>query len=218
MMQSAPDNPDWLIRTNFLWWKQSVTLSAFSVSPHHVIILEMVGTHLQWGLPPVFWQLDSYTEGILTHSESSERFRVARTCRPFTSCWDTSPSRLCWCPTARCRTRPWMAMPYPREPRWARKLLLEHWWESSGQKRTRVLTLNPCEFAMLLWIPISSESWRPKQSKKKMTHVCNFQVWNFVFNLHHDPRYWDKPWEFRPERFLDENGHLVAPDHINKRR
>ena len=36
--------------------------------------------------------------------------------------------------------------------------------------------------------------------------------------MHHDERYWDKPWDFIPERFLDEDGHLVTADHPNRRR
>ena len=45
-----------------------------------------------------------------------------------------------------------------------------------------------------------------------------FQVWVNAFGLHHDPRYWDEPWTFKPERFLDENGKLVTPGHLNRRR
>ncbi len=45
-----------------------------------------------------------------------------------------------------------------------------------------------------------------------------FQVWNFIFGMLHDPRYWDEPWEFRPERFLDEEGKFVSADHVNRRR
>ena len=45
-----------------------------------------------------------------------------------------------------------------------------------------------------------------------------FQIWINVFNLHHDERYWDKPWDFIPERFLDEEGRLVTADHPNRRR
>ena len=39
-----------------------------------------------------------------------------------------------------------------------------------------------------------------------------------VWSLHHDEKYWEDPWVFNPNRFLDENGDLVGPDHINKQR
>ena len=49
----------------------------------------------------------------------------------------------------------------------------------------------------------------------------NFSPTQVLFNLwklHHNPDYWDEPWEFRPERFLDDDGTVVQPDHINRRR
>ena len=39
-----------------------------------------------------------------------------------------------------------------------------------------------------------------------------------LFSLHHNDKYWDKPWEFNPERFLDDEGNLVASDHMNRKR
>ncbi len=36
--------------------------------------------------------------------------------------------------------------------------------------------------------------------------------------MNHDPEYWDDPWTFNPERFLDEQGQLVGPDHPNRKR
>ena len=35
--------------------------------------------------------------------------------------------------------------------------------------------------------------------------------------LHHDKRYWEKPWDFNPSRFIEE-GKVVAPDHEKKQR
>ncbi len=44
---------------------------------------------------------------------------------------------------------------------------------------------------------------------------------SFVFanlwGMHHDERYWDQPWEFRPSRFIEE-GVVVSPNHKNKQR
>uniref|UniRef100_A0A0N7ZDN9 Cytochrome P450 n=1 Tax=Scylla olivacea TaxID=85551 RepID=A0A0N7ZDN9_SCYOL len=31
-----------------------------------------------------------------------------------------------------------------------------------------------------------------------------------TFTIHHDPRYWDKPEEFMPERWLDQDGKFVS--------
>ena len=39
-----------------------------------------------------------------------------------------------------------------------------------------------------------------------------------LFGLHHSEKYWDKPWDFNPGRFLDEEGNLVASDHVNRKR
>ncbi len=38
-----------------------------------------------------------------------------------------------------------------------------------------------------------------------------------LWGLHHDERYWDRPWEFNPNRFI-EDGKVVAPDHKKKQR
>ena len=38
-----------------------------------------------------------------------------------------------------------------------------------------------------------------------------------LWSLHHDERYWDRPWEFNPSRFI-EDGKVIAPDHKKKQR
>ena len=40
-----------------------------------------------------------------------------------------------------------------------------------------------------------------------------FKIWTDIFSLHHDPKLWEDPWEFVPDRFLDENRELVPVDH-----
>ncbi len=38
-----------------------------------------------------------------------------------------------------------------------------------------------------------------------------------LWSLHHDEKYWTRPWEFNPYRFI-ENNELIAPDHVKKQR
>ncbi len=43
-------------------------------------------------------------------------------------------------------------------------------------------------------------------------------IWPNVFNLTHDSRYWKNPFEFNPNRFLNEKGDIVPPGHLNRKR
>lgn len=38
-----------------------------------------------------------------------------------------------------------------------------------------------------------------------------------VIHLHHDEKFWGDPLVFRPERFLDESGKLLPPEHPNRK-
>ena len=38
-----------------------------------------------------------------------------------------------------------------------------------------------------------------------------------VWSLHHDEKFWGDPWQFRPERFLDDQGMLLPADHDNRK-
>jgi hypothetical protein len=49
------------------------------------------------------------------------------------------------------------------------------------------------------------------------TIPANTQIWLNLWAMHHDEKHWDEPFEFRPERFLDDSGDLVLADHPNRR-
>lgn len=44
------------------------------------------------------------------------------------------------------------------------------------------------------------------------------QVWCNVWSMHHDERYFSRPWEFLPQRYLDDQGNPLPADHPNKVR
>ena len=52
----------------------------------------------------------------------------------------------------------------------------------------------------------------------QLLFTIHSQIWCNTWEQNHDPDYWEDPWTFKPERFLDEQGHLVGPDHPNRRR
>ncbi|XP_052240156.1 cytochrome P450 1A2-like isoform X2 [Dreissena polymorpha] len=41
----------------------------------------------------------------------------------------------------------------------------------------------------------------------------NTEIFSNLFGIHHDERFFDDPWSFRPERFMAEDGSRVGPEH-----
>ena len=52
---------------------------------------------------------------------------------------------------------------------------------------------------------------------ERTSYLLFVQIWGNSWELNHDPNLWDDPWTFKPERYLDEEGHLVTADHPNRR-
>ena len=46
----------------------------------------------------------------------------------------------------------------------------------------------------------------------------HFQIIANIWYIHHDPKIWGDPWNFRPERFLNEDGQLLPREHIYRRK
>ena len=49
---------------------------------------------------------------------------------------------------------------------------------------------------------------------KEFTIPHNSMIWGNFWAAHHDETIFTDPWNFRPERFLDENGFIVSSEHI----
>jgi cytochrome P450 len=43
------------------------------------------------------------------------------------------------------------------------------------------------------------------------------EIWPNIWNLHHDPNTFPDPWNFLPERFLDDDNQLLPPTHRTRR-
>ena len=46
---------------------------------------------------------------------------------------------------------------------------------------------------------------------------ANTTIITSLWTLHHDEDFWDEPFNFKPERFLDAQGELVPADHPNRK-
>ena len=45
----------------------------------------------------------------------------------------------------------------------------------------------------------------------------NITIATNLWGLHHDPDFWDEPYSFIPERFIDTDGNMVPADHPNRK-
>ena len=81
---------------------------------------------------------------------------------------------------------------------------------------------NILEIWNLYQISKSTSKWLSYLRNCMKTPIINWlfchQIWINAFNFHHDERYWTDPWKYRPGRFLDSNGDVIPPDHINRKR
>ncbi|XP_060593028.1 cytochrome P450 2D20-like isoform X3 [Ruditapes philippinarum] len=64
-------------------------------------------------------------------------------------------------------------------------------------------------------LPISARHCNRSGAAKfeKYNIPKNTQIFSNLFGIHHDERFWTDPWTFQPERFLTQEGKLIADDH-----
>ena len=87
----------------------------------------------------------------------------------------------------------------------------------SLEDKNQLPTLNAALYEVLRMscvVPISLP-----HSTTQDTHLREYNIpkGTFVFvnlwGIHHDPKYWEAPYEFNPRRFLDSNGNFFVPRH-----
>ena len=51
-----------------------------------------------------------------------------------------------------------------------------------------------------------------------LLYLFTNQIFANVQYVHHDEKVWGDPWNFRPERFLDEDGQLLPRGHVLRKK
>ncbi|XP_046337593.2 steroid 17-alpha-hydroxylase/17,20 lyase-like [Haliotis rufescens] len=68
-------------------------------------------------------------------------------------------------------------------------------------------------------VPLSVPHYTLSDTSIQGKHVpANTTVYINLWALLHDATFWESPWEFRPERFLDSTHRLLPPSHPSRRR
>ena len=66
-------------------------------------------------------------------------------------------------------------------------------------------------------LPVTSRKTLEDTTIGKLFIPAGTIVMGLLCALHHDEKFWGDPWTFRPERFINDNGHLLLPDHPNRK-
>ena len=76
-----------------------------------------------------------------------------------------------------------------------------------------------CRFIHYLTLSITvTHIYKSNYHQHNHVLLLSFQVIINLWGLHHNGEFWPEPFVFKPVRFLDDDGHIIPPNHPKMRQ